>query len=281
MSLMRKKSPQQMSGHDHGPLKKCLTALDLTLFGVGAIIGAGIFILTGIAAATKAGPAITLSYVIAGFAVASRHCLMLELSASVGGCGSAYSYAYVGIGEFFAWLIGWDLLLEYTISVATVSVGWSSYVNDFLNSLAIHLPQDIIRSPLIGGVVNLPALLIVVVLTALLIMGAKESARFNNVMVAIKLFVIFLFIAIAAFNVNPGELAPVYAFRLERGNGRSGIDFFRLYRLRRSLYRGGRIFFSTTRFTHRYHHVADYLYTHLHHRSRFTHRYSALFEIKR
>ncbi len=226
MSLMRKKSPQQMPGHDHGPLKKCLTALDLTLFGVGAIIGAGIFILTGIAAATKAGPAIILSYVIAGFACGFAALSYAELSASVGGCGSAYSYAYVGIGEFFAWLIGWDLLLEYTISVATVSVGWSSYVNDFLNSLAIHLPPDIIRSPLIGGVVNLPALLIVVVLTALLIMGAKESARFNNVMVAIKLFVIFLFIAIAAFNVNPANWRPFMPFGWNGVMGGAALIFF-------------------------------------------------------
>ena len=159
MSLMRKKSPRQLPEHDHGPLKKCLTALDLTLFGVGAIIGAGIFVLTGIAAATKAGPAITLSYVIAGFACGFAALAYAELAASVGGCGSAYSYAYAGIGEFFAWLIGWDLLLEYAISVSAVSVGWSSYVNDFLISLTIHLPPDIVRSPLTGGVLNLPALL--------------------------------------------------------------------------------------------------------------------------
>ena len=175
MSLMRKKSPQQLSEHNRGPLKKCLTALDLTLFGVGAIIGAGIFVLTGIAAATKAGPAITLSYVIAGFACGFAALAYAELAACVGGCGSAYSYAYAGIGEFFAWLIGWDLLLEYAISVAAVSVGWSSYVNDFLISLTIHLPPDIVRSPLNGGVLNLPALLIVAALTALLIVGVKES----------------------------------------------------------------------------------------------------------
>ncbi len=223
---MRKKSLQQLSGHDHGPLKKCLTAMDLTLFGVGAIIGAGIFILTGIAAATKAGPAITLSYVIAGFASGFTALAYAELAASVGGCGSAYSYAYVGIGEFFAWLIGWDLLLEYTISIAAVSVGWSSYVNDFLNSLRIHLPPDIVRSPLIGGVLNLPALLIVVALMALLIAGVKESARFNNIMVGIKLFVIFLFIVIAAFNVNPANWHPFMPYGWSGVIGGAALIFF-------------------------------------------------------
>lgn len=109
MDLFRKKTSITESEHHHGPLKKCLTATDLTLFGVGAIIGAGIFVLTGIAAATKADPAIILSYIIAGFACGFAALAYAELAASVGGCGSAYSYAYARIGEFFAWLIGWDL----------------------------------------------------------------------------------------------------------------------------------------------------------------------------
>lgn len=213
MNLFRKKSPTQPHHEDeHGPLKKVLTATDLTLFGVGAIIGAGIFVLTGIAAATKAGPAITLSYVIAGLACAFSALSYAELAASVGGCGSAYSYAYSGIGEFFAWLIGWDLLLEYAISVAAVSVGWSSYVNDFLISLNIHLPPGLTHSPLDGGYLNLPALLIVLALTGLLITGVKESARFNNFMVGIKLLVVLLFIVIAAFHVNPSHWHPFMPF---------------------------------------------------------------------
>lgn len=226
MDIFRKKSPGQFSEHDHGPLKKCLTAVDLTLFGVGAIIGAGIFVLTGIAAATKAGPAITLSYVIAGFACGFAALAYAELAASVGGCGSAYNYAYTGLGEFFAWLIGWDLLLEYAVSVSAVSVGWSSYVNDFLISLKIHLPHVLMHSPLNGGIFNLPALLVVLALTGLLIVGVKESARFNNIMVAIKLSVIFLFIIIAAFNVNPSNWHPFMPYGWHGVMGGAALIFF-------------------------------------------------------
>lgn len=224
MSLFRKKTLHELPASDH--LRKCLNALDLTLFGIGAIIGAGIFVLTGIAAATKAGPAIIYSYGIAGFACAFAALSYAELAASVGGCGSAYSYAYAGIGEFFAWLIGWDLLLEYAVSVSAVSVGWSSYANDLLHSLKINLPVSLIHSPLNGGLLNLPALLIVVALTGLLFLGVKESARFNNAMVGIKLLVIFLFIVIAAFNVNPVNWHPFMPYGWHGVMGGAALIFF-------------------------------------------------------
>lgn len=226
MDLFRKKPATANSEHQHGPLKKCLTAADLTLFGVGAIIGAGIFVLTGIAAATKAGPSIILSYIIAGFACGFAALAYAELAASVGGCGSAYNYAYAGIGEFFAWLIGWDLLLEYTISVSAVSVGWSSYVNDFLKSIHIHLPDALTRSPFSGGVLNLPALMIVFLLSFLLLLGVKESARFNNVMVVLKLLVIALFIIIAAFNINPVHWRPFMPYGWNGVMGGAALIFF-------------------------------------------------------
>lgn len=201
MDLFRKKDITGSSEHESN-LAKCLTVFDLTLLGVGAIIGAGIFILTGIVAATQAGPAVMLSYVVAGFACAFAALSYAELAASIGGCGSAYGYAYAGFGEFIAWIVGWDLLLEYAISVSAVSVGWSSYANDFLQTLKIPLPASMLRGPMDGGDFNLLAFSIITALTGLLIMGVKSSTRFNNLMVMIKLLVIFIFIAIASVNVQ-------------------------------------------------------------------------------
>ena len=124
MDLFRKKSIEHVSNHE-SKLRKCLSALDLTFLGVGAIIGAGIFVLTGVVAATQAGPAIVFSYVLAGLACAFSALSYAELAASVGGCGSAYGYTYAGFGELIAWIVGWDLLLEYGIATSAVSVGWS------------------------------------------------------------------------------------------------------------------------------------------------------------
>ena len=130
--------------HDSG-LKKCLSALDLTLLGVGAIIGTGIFVLTGIAAANQAGPAVVLSFVISGTACAFAALAYAELAATVGGCGSAYGYSYVAFGEIVAWMIGWILLLEYSISVAAVANGWSGYFNNALTAVGLGLPDALRR----------------------------------------------------------------------------------------------------------------------------------------
>lgn len=224
MDLFRKKLPDLSAQDRH--LKKCLSATDLTLFGIGAIIGAGIFVLTGIAAATKAGPAIVFSYVIAGFACTFAALAYAELAASVGGCGSAYNYAYAGIGEFFAWLIGWDLLLEYWVSVATVSVGWSSYCIDILHALKISIPLSLTKGPFEGGLLNLPALIIVLCLSMLLTAGVKESARFNNIMVGIKLLVVLVFIVIAAFHVNPANWHPFMPYGWPGIMGGAALIFF-------------------------------------------------------
>lgn len=198
--LLRKKPV----GHHHADsrLHRSLTSLDLTLMGIGAIIGAGVFVLTGIAAATKAGPAVIISYVIAGLAAMFAALAYAELAASVGGAGSAYSYAYAGFGEFIAWIIGWNLLLEYVMSVGTVAIGWSGYVNNLLQSLHIYLPAAITKNPFEGGVINLPAILIIAALTMLLCIGVKQSARFNAVIVFIKLVTIAVFIAFAIPNVE-------------------------------------------------------------------------------
>ena len=201
MDLFRKKDiAESLDNETH--LAKCLTVFDLTLLGVGAIIGAGIFILTGIVAATQAGPAVILSYVVAGFACAFAALSYAELASSIGGCGSAYGYAYAGFGELLAWIVGWDLLLEYSISVSAVSVGWSGYANDFLLALKLHVPNYLLHGPHDGGVFNILSFSIIAALTGLLIIGVKSSTRFNNIMVLIKLLVIVIFIVIASTEVR-------------------------------------------------------------------------------
>lgn len=197
MDLFRKKVINATD--KEATLAQCLSAFDLVLLGVGAIIGAGIFVLTGIVAATDAGPAIILSYIVAGFACAFAALSYAELASTLGGCGSAYGYAYAGFGELLAWIVGWDLLLEYSISVSAVSVGWSSYFNDFLLTLKIHLPDKLRYGLTEGesGFFNLSSFSIIILLSALLIYGVKSSSRINNLIVLIKLFVILLFIVIS------------------------------------------------------------------------------------
>ena len=189
-----------LSSHPH--LKRCLTAFDLSLLGIGAIIGAGIFILTGLAAATKAGPAIVISFILAGSACGFSALSYAELASSIGGCGSAYGYAYAGFGEIFAWIIGWDLILEYAVSCAAVAIGWSAYFAKLVNILGWDIPQKFLTSPLAGGLADIPAFVIMMFLAILLILGMKNSARVNAVIVLVKLITITVFIVMAAPYVN-------------------------------------------------------------------------------
>jgi APA family basic amino acid/polyamine antiporter len=219
MKLMRTKpiDPNANTG-----LRRVLTAWDLTLLGIGCIIGTGIFVLTGVAAAQHAGPAIVLSFVISGLACAFAALCYAELSGAVGGAGSAYGYAYVGIGEFPAWIIGWMLLLEYSVATATVSIGWSGYFASILSAFfGITLPPEWTSAPSEGGIANLPAIIIVLTLAALLSWGVKESARFNGVMVIIKLATILAFIAIAAPHVNVDNWSPFIPERVVDEHGQS------------------------------------------------------------
>lgn len=193
-------------------LHRTLTAFDLTLMGIGAIIGAGVFVLTGVAAATKAGPAIIFSFMIAGLGSMFAALAYAELAASVGGTGSAYSYAFAGFGEFVAWLIGWNLLLEYLMSVATVAIGWSGYVKNFFQSMNHPLPQDFSANPFDGGLINAPAALVIIAIGALLCVGVRQSARFNSVIVAIKLATIVFFIVLASMNLNVQNWHPFMPF---------------------------------------------------------------------
>lgn len=226
MNLLRKKQVEDFTNHNHVKLRKCLTGFDLTLLGIGAIIGAGIFVLTGIAAATKAGPGLVLSYVLAGLACAFSALAYAELSAGIGGCGSAYGYAYAGLGEIFAWLIGWDLLLEYAVSTSAVSIGWSGYFDNFLNAINIHIPYYFLHSPFQHGILNLPAFAIIILLALLLVLGAKLSARLNNVMVIVKVAVILIFIVVAAFNVHPQNWHPFLPFGFQGVVNGAALIFF-------------------------------------------------------
>jgi len=209
MSLFRTK-PITSSAADTG-MRRDLNAFDLTMLGIGAIIGAGIFVLTGISAATQTGPAIVLSFVVAGVGCACAAMAYAELAASIGGCGSAYGYGYAGFGEFPGWVIGWMLIAEYAIAVSAVSVGWSGYFDALLQSVfGQGLPHALLHGPLDAtpGIVNLPAVGIVLALVFLLASGAKVSARANEVMVFIKLAAIALFIGVALFHINPTNWSP-------------------------------------------------------------------------
>lgn len=193
---------------ENSNLKRCLSAFDLTLLGIGAIIGTGIFVLTGIAAANQAGPAVVLSFVISGTACAFAALAYAELAASVGGCGSAYGYSYVAFGEIIAWMIGWILLLEYSVSVAAVANGWAGYFNNALGAMGMGLPDMLTKSPALGGLINLPAASIILILMGLLIIGVRQSAQLNTAMVFIKVLTIVVFVSIAAFNVDPANWQP-------------------------------------------------------------------------
>ena len=193
-------------------LRRVLGPLDLTLIGIGAVIGAGIFVVTGVVAATHTGPAVVLSFVLAGLACALAALSYAELAAMIGGCGSAYGYSYAGFGEFVAWIIGWDLILEYAVSVAAVAIGWSAYANNALQAMGINLPITLLKGPLEGGMVNLPAAAIVLMLGVLLILGVRQSARFNAAMVFIKLLAIAIFIGIASAHVDPANWEPFMPF---------------------------------------------------------------------
>lgn len=208
-ALFRKKPITQES---ESGLRKCLSAFDLTMLGIGAIIGTGIFVLTGVAAATQAGPAVILSFIIAGTACAFAALSYSELSSSVGGCGSAYGYSYAAFGELIAWIIGWDLVLEYGVAVAAVANGWSGYFNNALTAIGLGLPEMLTKGPAAGGWVNLPAMSIILILMGLLIMGIKESTRLNAAMVFIKLLAIGIFIAVAVFHVQPENWSPFMPF---------------------------------------------------------------------
>src|SRR4051812_33051332 len=204
-NLLKTKPLAQLVGDvEHGgrPPKRCLTARALTLPGLGAIIGTGIFVLTGTAAANQAGPAITMSYLAAGLACAFAALCYAEFASMIPIAGSAYTYAYATLGELVAWMIGWDLILEYAVGSMTVAIGWSGYMQRLLAGFGITLPVAWAAAPPVG-IINLPAVIIVLLIMVLLVVGIRESARFNAVMVAIKMVAVLFFLAAGAAHVKP------------------------------------------------------------------------------
>lgn len=206
-------SPEE--GHQ---LKKTLTATSLIMLGIGAIIGAGLFSITGNAAAYNAGPAVSVSFIIAALGCAFAGLCYAEFSSMIPVAGSAYTYSYATMGEFVAWVIGWDLVLEYAVGAATVSISWSRYLVKFFQNLGINLPPELVMSPfdsvtladgtVVNGIINLPAVFIVVLISMILIKGIKESAIFTTVIVMLKLAVVFLFIFLGWKYMKPENHIP-------------------------------------------------------------------------
>jgi APA family basic amino acid/polyamine antiporter len=220
--LFARKSVEQMHAeHEHGELKKSLGATNLVLLGIGCIIGTGIFVLTGRAAAQFAGPAIMISFVITGTLCALVALAYAELASAIPVSGSAYSYSYASMGEIVAWIMGLLLVLEYGLAASTVAVGWSGYVMSFLNDLGVGLPPELRGAPgtqitdfttgaVVGtGAMDLPAIIGIAAVTGLLVLGVSESAFVNNIIVAIKVSVVIAFIVIGAFFVSPDLWTPL------------------------------------------------------------------------
>ena len=216
---------------DDNRLRRILGPIQLTSLGVGAIIGAGIFVATGEAAHNTAGPALMLSYVVAGITCIFAALCYAEFAAMVPVAGSAYTYAYATLGELFAWIIGWDLVLEYCVSSAAVATGWSGYFQSAIGKVGIHLPKLLQESPWTydvgsgkvihtGSFINLPAILIVFIITVVLVKGIQESASFNSAMVGVKLAAVFFVIGVGAFFVTKTNWHPFAPF------GWSGLSFF-------------------------------------------------------
>src|SRR5947207_3182199 len=221
MSLLRRKSVSdlQKEADTDKSLKRALSALNLTTLGIGAIIGTGIFVLTGTVAAVNSGPAVVLSFVLAGVASIFAALCYAEFASLVPMAGSAYTYGYATLGELFAWIIGWDLVLEYALGAVTVAIGWSGYVVSFLRtSLHIDFPCALsaARGTLVTcadgstttAIFNLPAVIIIAIITTLLVVGIKESATVNNGIVFVKLAVVLLFIFGAAHAVTSANWKP-------------------------------------------------------------------------
>ncbi len=207
-------------------LQRVVGLLDLTALGLGAIIGTGIFVVIG-EAIGDSGPAIILSFVLAGVTCAFSALAFAELSSSIPVSGSAYTYSYATLGELAAWIIGWDLILEYAVSVAAVAVGWGQYFNDLADSLfGFKLPDSIANPPGEGGSFNLPAVFIVLLVTAVLCVGIRESARFNTIMVFIKLAVLAFFVAVGVTAFHSGNLHPFAPKGLNGAVTAASVIFF-------------------------------------------------------
>ncbi len=218
-------------------LKRALGPWTLTGLGIGAIIGTGIFVLTGVAAANNAGPALALSFILAGAVCALAALCYAEFAAMIPVAGSAYSYSYATMGEFMAWFIGWNLVLEYLVSISAVAVGWSGYVVPLLEHIGIHLPAVLTNSPFVKGAgafeivttgawINLPAVFITMAVTTLCYFGITQSTFVNSIIVTVKLIVILLFIAFGLYYITPANWHPFIPDRVIDANGVGHYGWF-------------------------------------------------------
>src|SRR5215204_276459 len=219
MTLTTTRSIADLQAEAERPsLRRVLGPLNLTALGIGSVIGTGIFVLTGTAASQNAGPALVISMVIAAIACAFAGLCYAELAAMIPVAGSAYTYAYATVGELFAWIVGWDLILEYALSMSTIAVGWSGYFVSLMRDLGWVVPAELTASPgvavavagggTIGGVFNLPAAVIVLLVSALLVIGIRESANTNTILVVIKSVVLVIFVGAGIAYVRRDNLTP-------------------------------------------------------------------------
>ena len=223
-------------GDDSSPhsLKRTLGPGALIAMGIGAIIGTGIFVLTGVAAATRAGPSLTLSFIVAGIVSALAALCYSEVASRIPISGSAYTFAYASLGELIAWIIGWDLILEYGVGAATVSIGWAGYLTTFLKGLGIVIPDTWQHSPFdlgptglpLHGFMNLPAAIGILLITLLLIRGTHESATVNSIIVTAKVLIVLFFIAVGIGHVNPANWHPYFPFGITGMLGGAAFIFF-------------------------------------------------------
>lgn len=227
MNLFRRKSIDELqaAAAASGMLKN-LAAVDLLMLGIGAVIGTGIFVLTGVAAAKYAGPAVPLSFILSGLTCALAGLAYAEFASIVPASGSAYTYAYASLGEFIAFIVGWNLILEYTVTSSAVAVGWSGYVVGLFASAGFVLPHELVAAPEEGGVFNLPAVLITLFLSFLLVRGTKESVKLNRILVFVKLAAIFLFLVLAAPHVDVTNWEPFLPFGYSGVVSGAAIVFF-------------------------------------------------------
>lgn len=225
-NLWLTKSPSQLQeASEKTELKKTLRAVDLAALGIGSVVGTGIFVATG-QGAHLAGPGVLVSFIIA--AVTSGFCALTysELASMFPVAGSTYSYAYVAFGELIAWIIGWDLMLEYMVSASAVASGWSATFTGLLQTAGINLPRALVTAPLAGGVVDLPAILIVLIITWILYIGIRESSTTNNIIVVVKIAVILLFVFLGVSKVDPSHFRPFAPFGWKGIMSGAAIIFF-------------------------------------------------------
>lgn len=227
MDLFRKKDIGALrSMAQNSGLTRNLSAFDLVFLGIGSVIGTGIFVLTGVGAALYAGPGISLSFVLASIACAFAGLAYAEYASMVPVAGSAYAYTYASLGEFLAFIVGWNLILEYTVTCSTVAAGWSGYVVGLLASGGIDLPVAFTKVPEEGGIINVPAILITMFLCILLVRGTKETVMINRILVFVKLAVIVIFFVLAVPNVDPTNWDPFLPYGTQGISAGAAIVFF-------------------------------------------------------